>query len=301
MAQELLKEGLSMFDAAREVGVEFVHEMEPTRKEVQANGLTFSYLEWGDPANQTILFLHGALQQAHSWDFIALPLAPDYHIIALDARGHGDTQWAPDGEYSMEAHQADLDGVVEALGLHQFVLVGHSMGGRGSYIYTSRNPDKVKALTIVDTGPETIRVGQNRIQRFRELPDELDSYQEFADRVQEYTHRDRDQVLGALKYSIKLRDDGKWTWKYDKALRSSGPRPTSWTTERLWEAVRAITCPTLIVRGGASDILGAETMDKMLQAMPGSTAAVIPGAGHLVQGDNPRLFLVALRTLLDRV
>ena len=197
MVQELLKEGLSMFDAAREVGVEFVHEMEPTRQEVHANGLTFSYLEWGDPANQTILFLHGALQQAHSWDFISLPLAPDYHVIALDARGHGDTQWAPDGNYSMEAHQADLDGVVEALGLHQFVLVGHSMGGRGSYIYTSRNPDKVKALTIVDTGPETIRVGQNRIQRFRELPDELDSYQEFADRVQEYTHRDRDQVIGS--------------------------------------------------------------------------------------------------------
>ncbi len=301
MVQELLKEGLSMFDAARGMGVEFVHEMEPTRNEVQANGLTFSFLEWGDPANQTILFLHGALQQGHSWDFISLPLAPDYHVIALDARGHGDTQWAPDGDYSLEAHQADLDGVVEGLGLHQFILAGHSMGGRSSYVYTSRNPDKVKALAIVDTGPDPNRTGQNRIQRFRELPDEMDTYQEFADRIQEYTRRERDQVMGALKYSIRQRDDGKWTWKYDKALRSSGPRPSGWTSERLWECVNAITCPTLIIRGGASDIFSVETMDKMLQAIPGSTAAVVPGAGHLVQGDNPYLFLLSLRTLLDRV
>ena len=295
------KEGLSLFDAARGMGVSFSKEVEPTSKQVTANGLTLGYLDWGNPDAQTVLFLHGALQQGHSWDFVALPLAPDYHCIALDARGHGDSQWATDGDYSLDAHQADIDGFVEAMGLDQFVLVGHSMGGRSSYVYTSRRQDKVKALVIVDTGPGGGRVGQARIQRFRELPDELDSFQQFAERIQEYTGRPTEQVMGALKFSIRERADGKWTWKYDKALRTPGPRPPGPSEEQLWEYVAGISCPTLIIRGGDSDIFSPETMDRMLQIIPGSTGAVVPRAGHLVAGDNPADFLTAFKTLLDRI
>ena len=292
--------GLSLFDAARGMGVPFTLEQQPEDREVRANGIRFHYLDWGNEGADTILFLHGALQQGHSWDFVSLSLCADYHVLALDARGHGDTDWAPDGDYSLDAHQRDLDGVVDALGLAPFTLVGHSMGGRNAYVFASRHPDALKALTVVDTGPEMGGAGESRIRQFRELPDELDSYEEFADRVQSYTGRPREQVMGALKYSIRERADGKWTWKYDAVLRSPGVRPGGWDPDRLWECVGSIRCPTLLVRGGNSDFFVPEVMDRMLQLIPGSTAAVVPGAGHLVAGDNPAAFLVALRTLLDR-
>ena len=295
------KEGLSLFDAARARGVPFLREVTPRDREVSANGLRFHYLDWGNEGKETLIFLHGGLQQGHSWDFVALSLAADYRVLALDARGHGDSQWAPDGDYSLDAHLRDLDGLVDVLGLEQFILVGHSMGGRNGYAFASLRPEKVKALVIVDTGPEFRPQGEARIRMFRELPDEMDSYQEFATRVQEYTGRPRDQVLGALKYIIRRRPDGKWTWKYDKLLRTPGYRPHSWPPEKLWESLQKIRCPTLIIRGGESDIFAPELMEKMLQVIPVSSSAVVPGAGHLVAGDNPVDFLKALRDLLDRI
>ena len=183
-----------------------------------------------------------------------------------------------------------------ALGLSGFHLIGHSMGGRNSYVWASRNSDKLRSLVIVDTGPVAQSRGRNRIQNFRELPDELDSFEEFADRVQEYTGRTREQTLGALKYSIRERADGKWTWKYDRLLRTPGRQGPAWSQDQLWEAVAKITCPTLVVRGGNSDIFADQTMREMQQVIPNCEIVTVPDAGHLVAGDNPVDFLAALRS-----
>ncbi|MDA0734307.1 MAG: alpha/beta hydrolase [Chloroflexi bacterium] len=287
--------GLTLHQAARQKGVPFTQENEPVDQQVKVNGMNFHYLEWGKPSSPLIVMLHGGSQQGHSWDFVSLPLSEDYHILALDQRGHGDSDWASDGDYSIEGHQSDIDGFVEALGLEGFHLIGHSMGGRNSYVWASRHPDKLKSLVIVDTGPEAQHRGRNRIQSFRELPDELDSFDEFAERVQEYTGRTREQTLGSLKYSIRQRADGKWTWKYDKLLRTQGQRSPQWTAEQLWEAVAKITCPTLVLRGGDSDIFADETMQKMQKVIPNCSTVTVPRAGHLVAGDNPVDFLVAVR------
>ena len=290
--------GLTLYEAARQKGVSFTRETEPTDHQVVVNGMNFHYLEWGDSGNPTILMLHGGSQQAHSWDFVSLPLSEDYHILALDQRGHGDSDWAADGDYTIEAHQQDIDGFVRAVGLRDFNLIGHSMGGRNSYVWASRNPHQLRSLVIVDTGPEAVARGRNRIQNFRELPDELDTLEEFASRVQEYTGRTREQTLGALKYSIRQRPDGKWSWKYDKLLRTPGRQGPQWTPEQLWEAVSRIDCPTLVVRGGDSDIFADETMRRMAQVIPACDTVTVPNAGHLVAGDNPVDFLVAVRKLL---
>ena len=299
MLVTLEQEGLSLYQAARALGVHFLHETNPVDKEVQANGLRFHYLDWGSEKNPTILLLHGALQQGHSWDFVALSLSDEYHIIALDARGHGETQWAPGGDYTVEAHQRDMEGVVKTLDLDPFILVGHSMGGRNAFVFASQHPELVRALAIVDTGPEVNLVGTTRIQNFRELPDMLDSHEEFVTRIQEYTGRSRSQVLGALKYSIKELPAGRWTWKYDRLLRQHGYKPQTWPSEKLWEYLGQIECPTIIIRGGDSDIFTPQVMDRMLETIPGSIGAVVPGARHLVPGDNPAGFLEALRRLLD--
>jgi esterase len=293
--------GLTLYEAARQKGVPFTQENQPIDKYVQINGMNFHYLEWGNPADPTILMLHGGSQQAHSWDFVSLPLSERYHILALNQRGHGDSDWATDGDYSIEAHQRDIDGFTDSLDLDGFHLIGHSMGGRNSYVWASRHPGKLRSLVIVDTGPEAQPRGRNRIQSFRELPDELDSFEEFASRVQEYTGRSREQTLGALKYSIRQRPDGKWTWKYDKLLRTPEHRSPQWTPEQLWECVARVTCPTLVVRGSDSDIFAQETMRKMQEVIPDCATVTVPRAGHLVAGDNPADFLVAVQELLRRV
>ena len=292
--------GLSLHEAARQMGVPFQEENESVDRWVRANGMNFHLLEWGDPGKPGVLMLHGASQQAHSWDFISLGLSSEYHVLVLDQRGHGDSDWAPDGDYSIEAAQRDLDGIVDALGLSDFNLMGHSMGGRNSFVWASRHPGMLRSLTIVDTGPETVPRGSDRIRRFRELPDNLDTFEEFADRVQEYTGRSREQVLGALKYSIRQGADGKWTWKYDKVMRQSGRTESYWTPEQLWDCVKRIDCPTLVTRGDRSDIFAAETMDRMCEDIADCTCVTIANAGHLVQGDNPVDFLAAARVHLAR-
>jgi len=281
--------------------VPFTKENTPTDHELQVNGMKFHYLEWGNSSSPIILMLHGGSQQAHSWDFISLPLSEHYHVLALDQRGHGDSDWASDGDYTIEAHQRDIDGFVQGMKLRNFHLIGHSMGGRNSYVWASRHPKTLRSLVIVDTGPEAQHRGRNRIQNFRELPDELDTLEEFASRVQEYTGRSREQVLGSLQYSIRQRPDGKWSWKYDKALRTPGLRQPQWTPEQLWEAVARIDCPTLVVRGGDSDIFADATMQKMQQVIPNCSTVTVPRAGHLVAGDNPVDFLKAVQGLYRRV
>ena len=284
------------------MGVPFIHENEPVDRFVDANGLRFHYLEWGDPAKPTVLMLHGASQQGHSWDFISLPLSPDYHVLALDQRGHGDSDWASDGDYSLDAMVDDLDALIPALGLDggKFHLMGHSMGGRNSFVWASRHPGALKSLTIVDTGPETAPRGRQRIRQFRELPDNLDTLEEFADRIQEYTGRTREQVLGALKYSIRQGADGKWTWKYDRVMRERGRQDNNRTPEELWECWRRIDCPTLVTRGDRSDIFADDTMQRMGREIADCVTVTIANAGHLVQGDNPPDFLAAARAHLER-
>ena len=295
--------GLSLYQAARNMGVPFAEENEPVDRTIKANGLNFHYLEWGDSSKPTLVMFHGVSQQAHSWDFISLNLSPDYHVIAVDQRGHGDTDWAEDGIYSLDSMQADMDGVIEAIGLDDFNLMGHSMGGRNSFIWASRHPKTLRSLTIVDTGPETQRQGQDRIRNFRELPNDLDSFQEFADRIKEYTGRTEEQVLGALKYSIRQTSDGKWSWKWDPATknRSRMGSDPKWPVEKLWECVQAVDCPSLVLRGDRSDIFAEETLAKMGEVMVDCTTETISNAGHLVQGDNPVDFITAARGLLSKV
>lgn len=294
--------GLSLHDAARRMGVPFTVENEPEDRFVEANGLRFHYLEWGDSSNPTVLMLHGVSQQAHSWDFISLPLSTDYHILSLDQRGHGDSDWADDSDYTLDAMNADLDLIVPALGLDsgKFHLMGHSMGGRNSFVWASRHPGALKSLTVVDTGPETIQRGRRRIQQFQKLPDNLDTLDEFADRIQEYTGRTREQVLGALKYSIREGKDGKWTWKYDRVIRERGRQDGPWSPEQLWECWRRIDCPTLVTRGDRSDVFADDVLQRMGREIADCTTVTVSNAGHLVQGDNPPEFLAAARAHLDQ-
>ena len=293
------QQGLSLYDAARAMGVPFEAETAPQDRFASANGLRFHYLEWGDPANPAMLLLHGFAQTCHSWDFIALAFSDRFRVISMDQRGHGDTDWAPDGDYSPEAHQKDTHAFVEALGLDEVVLIGLSMGGRNALTYAANHPERVKAVVIVDAAPENLRAGSQNIRRFIQQDDELDSVEEFVERVLKYNpRRSPDQVRGSIMHNLKQLPSGKWTWKYDRLLRSSDRRWQSdpGLTSRLWGYVESLNPPALVVRGARSDLIATRTAEEMHRRIPNCTLATVENAGHLVPGDNPAGFA---RTVSD--
>lgn len=301
MTTQAANQGLSLHDAARAMGVKFANDNAPQDKFVTANGMRFHYLEWGSAANPPMLLLHGFAQTCHSWDFVALGFSDDYRVIVLDQRGHGDSDWAADGDYSPETQQNDISAIVREIGLENFTLMGLSMGGRNSFTYAANNPDRVRALVIVDAGPQNMQQGTQNIRNFVQQDDELDSVDAFVERVLKYNpRRSPGQIRGSIMHNLKQLPNGKWTWKYDKRLRSPGRRMGSdpETEKRLWGYLEALQCPTLLVRGGASDIIAMDTAEKMRKVIPNSQMATIEGAGHLVMGDSPAGFQRAVTEFL---
>jgi esterase len=274
----------------------------PHDHRVNARGLNFHYVEWGNAAAPPLLCLHGITQTAHSWDEVAADLANDYRVLSLDQRGHGDSDWAPDGDYTRQTQAADIDAITDALGLRQFILAGMSMGGINAITFTARHPEKVRALIIVDVSPEIQTRGVENIRHFIQAPDELDSFEAFVERAHQFNpRRSLDNIRSRLSHNLKQLPNGKWTWKYDKALRSGERGFQASALLNLWDDVRAIRCPTLVIKGGESDILSAESATKLQAAIPGSRLAVVPGAGHSVMGDNPVAFVAAAREFLREI
>ena len=291
--------GLPLFEAARAMGVPFQEPVLPISRTVEANGLRFHLLDWGAEGKPPLVLMHGAFQTAHSWDFTALALRDRFHVRALDARGHGDSDWAPDGDYSHDAMQQDLDAIFSALGLDRFILIGLSMGGRNAMLYAARRPETVERLVVVDIGPETQQQGRQNIARFvagaREGP-----FEEFLERAHQYNpRRPLEQLRGSLLNNLRELPNGNWTWKYDARMRDRFQN-TPARAEELEAAIPAIRCPTLVVRGEQSDVLSAGAAERLQQMIPASRLVSIPRAGHLVPGDNPVDFIRAVREFLEQ-
>ncbi len=266
---------------------------------VSARGLEFHYVEWGAPGMPSIVCLHGVTQTAHSWDEVAADLGHDHRVVCLDQRGHGDSGWAPDGDYTRETQAADLDAVTDALGLAHFVLAGMSMGGINAITFTARRPDKVAALIVVDVSPQIERRGVEHIRTFVQSTDVLDTFEAFVERAHQFNpRRSLDNIRSRLSHNLKQLPDGRWTWKYDPALRTPGRGFQAAALTTLWDDVRAIRCPTLLLKGAESDILSAEGAANLQAAIPQSRLAVVPGAGHSVMGDNPAAFVAETRAFL---
>jgi pimeloyl-ACP methyl ester carboxylesterase len=273
----------------------------PTMKDhgVSARGLNFHYVEWGRSDAPPLLCLHGITQTAHSWDEVAAALATEFRVLSLDQRGHGDSDWAPDGDYTRHTQAADVAAITDALGLSRFVLAGMSMGGINAITLAARHPQKVRALIIVDVSPEIQARGVENIRSFIQAADELDSFDAFVERAHQFNpRRSLDNIRSRLSHNLKQLPNGKWTWKYDKALRSGERSFQASALLNLWDDVGAIRCPTLIIKGGESDILSAESAAKLQAAIPESRMTIVPGAGHSVMGDNPEAFVAAAREFL---
>jgi pimeloyl-ACP methyl ester carboxylesterase len=271
-----------------------------TDRELTLNGLRFHYLDWGNADAQALVCLHGFTSHAHSWDTFAGAMREQYHVLALDQRGHGETEWASD--YHADRRVEDLEEFVDALKLEKFVLLGLSMGGRVAFQYASRHPEKLDRLVIVDIAPETSSSGAQRIADGLRNRDIFKDPEEAFEAARRANPRPPDDALRArTQHGLKQLEDGTWTFRYDVALRNaSGARvmPTREEVQATWDSLKNITCPTLLVRGSDSDILSPELAQRMLQSIPNARLVEVPNSGHSVPLDNPPGFQEAVRTFL---
>jgi pimeloyl-ACP methyl ester carboxylesterase len=237
--------------------------------------------------------LHGYTGHARSWDAFAEAMSDRYRVLALDQRGHGETAWAPADRYGVADMADDLTAFVGALGLRGFTLLGLSMGGMVAIEYAGRRPKELAACVIVDIGPEIVRSGADRIQTSVRASDIFASRDEaFAaaraanPRPPEAHHRHRSD------YSLMRTEDGAWTYRYDRALRSPNTLRTR-DPEAAWRSCANIDVPTLLIRGGLSDILSPEVAARMMETIPGAKFALVAESGHSVPLDAPDGFLEA--------
>lgn len=270
-------------------------------KTVVVQGLTLHYLEWGDPSSPTLIALHGLRGHGHSWDSFSAPMAGAYHILALDQRGRGDSDWAPDGQYTTEAYVKDLEGFCEALQLRHFILMGHSMGGRNSLVFTARYPAMVTRLIIVDIGPEGDPRGTARIMReIIAAQEEYTSFEALFEAQQKSNPLLSPEVLRRrLTYQTKTLPNGTIGWRYDVEIRRQWREDRRPPQEDLWPATATIPCPTLIVRGLETDVLPLHVAQRMVQVMPKAQLAHVEQAAHMVMEENPEGFLRVVRDFLE--
>tara|TARA_Y100000817_G_C16834758_1_gene535240 strand:+ start:745 stop:1632 length:888 start_codon:yes stop_codon:yes gene_type:complete len=290
---------LTLYEAARKMGVIFEEEATPLEKDVEVNGIKLSYLDWGNEDKQTMLLLHGRTNSAHTWDFTSLAFHASYHVIALNQRGHGDSDWHKDGDYSLNTNIPDIEAFVKKLGLNNIILVGHSMGARNSMVFASRNPDLVSKLVLVDMAPETVRDELDTIRGWRRLPERADTFDEFIDAALAINpRRTREQLKGSLSHQLRLYPDGKWSWKWDQALRTADTN--GWGPKILWEHVEKIITPTLLVLGSESHLISPEIANKMGSKIDDFKWEYVEGAGHQVPGDRPAGFQEIVRNFLNQ-
>lgn len=282
--------------AAQLAGLASVEVVLPEARHSVLGGMRLHFLDWGTAGEPPILFLHGGGLTARTWDLVCLALRRSSHCFALDQRGHGDSEWSPGLEYDTASHVGDLTALIEHLGLRRPLLVGQSMGALNALMYAVRQADSLAGLVLVDMTPDVKVEGAERIFDFVTAPAELDSVEAFVERAVEFNpSRDSRLLRRSLLHNLRQLPSGKWTWKYDRrAMTRERFEQVRSEVNGVRELLGAVTCPTLVVRGESSDVVSEEGAAALAAALPSGEWIEIPGAGHTVQGDNPRALAEAI-------
>jgi pimeloyl-ACP methyl ester carboxylesterase len=289
----------------------------PTIQLQGADGLHLTADAEGDPARPPVVLLHGGGQTRHAWGTTLHILGQHWYAVSVDLRGHGDSEWAADGDYSLDAFARDIR-VLAASFDQPPVLVGASLGGISSIAAIGEEPRADAAgLVLVDVAPRVEEAGVKRIGAF--MTGNLDGFaslEEVADLIAAYNpHRPRPTDLSGLKKNLRQRDDGRWVWHWDPAFiggrfgsidetrtRSVATDRSSLVDgQRLQRAAATITIPTLLVRGRMSDLLSEEGAQELLQLVPHAQLVDVAGAGHMVAGDRNDLFNDAVVSFVESV
>lgn len=264
-------------------------------KFVHVNNLRLHYLDWGTQGKPPFLMLHGGSAYAHWWDFVAPHFANDFHVIALDQRGHGDSQHADPPAYGTRHYLADLQGFINLLGLHKPVLMGHSMGGHNSIIYATEHAAELRALILVDTDASYPPAAVEFLRKLGEKPAKVfDSFAEAVSRFQllpRETFISTEKLCALASFAFRELPDGKWTAKLDRRTLFREPIDGR-------ALLGQITCPTLIVRAQYSPLLSLEKINRLIANLPKGQWVEVPDTHHHVMLDNPEGLVKVVREFL---
>jgi pimeloyl-ACP methyl ester carboxylesterase len=267
--------------------------LRPIERDLKVNNARLRLLDWGGDDRPPVLLLHGFTGNAHAWDTLSIALQPRFHVLALDQRGHGDSD--PADVYNAVAAFDDLAGVIDELRLTRLVLVGLSMGGRNAMYFTSKRPDVVEKLVIVDIGPEISK----RATAPSSGPPEPDTWESIEQAAQ---HLYRGNAYPGIHYyrwvashSLRPRADGRLVWKWHPSIKERRTNPdVDW-----WALLRTITPPTLVLRGAESHVLDRDVAERMARELPNGRLVEITRAVHTLHEDNPDAVLAALDAFLS--
>lgn len=285
----------------------------PTSHYFYSQRLKLHYVDWGNADKPLVVMVHGGRDHARNWDWVAHALREDYHIVAPDLRGHGDSEWARGSEYAMVEYVVDLSQLLAQLNSFPVILIGHSLGGGIVLQYTGVYPDKVnKVVSIEGLGPPPHMIQQQPkhahermelwIAQMRDLagrlPRRYKTLDEAVKRMQEANTRlSAEQALHLTVHGTNRNEDGTYTWKFDNYVRAQSPY--RFNVDDAWEIWGRITCPTLLVRGAeswASDPI----QDGRANAFKNAKVVTIPNAGHWVHHDQLALFLQEVNEFLGK-
>jgi pimeloyl-ACP methyl ester carboxylesterase len=255
-------------------------------------GLTLTADAWGDPSHRAVVLMHGGGQTRHAWKRSGETLAEaGFHAITLDARGHGESGWAPDGDYTVDRMVDDLCETISHLGIERPVVVGASMGGYTALVAAGERRVDASAVVLVDVAPTIEREGGDKIRAFMKgAPDGFATLEEAADSIAAYLpHRPRPTSLAGLAKNLRHGDDGRYRWHWDPRFMA-GVADAAAGLPRMEACASALTMPTLLVRGTKSDILSAQGAARFRELVPHSEYVEVPDATHMVAGDVNDVF-----------
>jgi pimeloyl-ACP methyl ester carboxylesterase len=268
---------------------------------ITINGLNIHYRDWGISHFPPLLILHGSGNaHSHSWDHVAAALADQYRVIVPDLRGHGESSWAPASRYTWQLILEDTLSLMNALGLSQTVLCGHSFGGRVAYMLASQYPERVTRLVIVEADPADpkIREGAPLVETYPTIEEA------FVEAYKRQPYADKDTLRHEVEHGLKALEDGRWTWRMDPGVYVAAWRgQLNPGTKLEWPALAQIKCPTALIAGAHSVMKGGSMQipgiaEKMARAIPNCKLIEIPDASHDLPNENPTSFISALRAYL---
>jgi pimeloyl-ACP methyl ester carboxylesterase len=281
----------------------------PTSRHFISQRLRMHYVDWGNPGAPPLLLVHGGRDHCRNWDWVAQAMRRDWHVICPDLRGHGDSQWSPDGNYSMSAYIYDLAQLIHQQNLAPVTIVSHSLGGNICLRYTGIYPDKVRKLVAIEgLGPSPKMLAERRTKPMAErmtawieeqrtlsgrLPRRYPTIEDAFARMQaENKHLSAEQARHLTQQGVNQNEDGTYSWKFDNYVRMNPPYDMTYgDIETLWAR---IACPTLLVYGKESWASNPER-DGRLDHFKTAKVVEFENAGHWVHHDRLDAFVDTVR------